>query len=161
MLSLLLAYSVVITLCSFLCSFKGFPCGLAGKESACSVEDLGSIPVLGRSPGEGEGYPLQYSGLGNFMDCIGYGVTKSRTWLSDFHLRKTLNKFNFFIFLYLICLDFKTCLSLSICNAFILSLAWRNFFFKSLDSSGIEPWKLWRVIFLIKAFWFHWNLYLK
>ena len=38
-----------------------FPCGLAGKESTCNVGDLGLIPRLGRSPGEGEGYPLQYS----------------------------------------------------------------------------------------------------
>ena len=41
----------------------GFPCGSAGKESACNAEDLGSIPGLGRSPEEGNGYPLQYSGL--------------------------------------------------------------------------------------------------
>ena len=43
-------------------------CGSAGKESACNVGDLGSIPGLGRSPGEGKGYPLQYSGLENSMD---------------------------------------------------------------------------------------------
>ena len=43
----------------------GFPCGSAGKESACNVGDLGLIPGLGRSPGEGKGYPLQYSGLEN------------------------------------------------------------------------------------------------
>ena len=48
--------------------FLGFPCGSAGKESACSVGDLGSIPGLGRSPGEGKGYPLQYSGLENTME---------------------------------------------------------------------------------------------
>ena len=42
-----------------------FPCGSAGKESACNVGDLGSVPGLGRSPGEGKGYPLQYSGLEN------------------------------------------------------------------------------------------------
>ena len=48
----------------------GFPCGSAGNESACNVGDLGSIPGLGRSPGEGKGYPLQYSGLENSMDCI-------------------------------------------------------------------------------------------
>ena len=47
---------------------KGFPCGSVGKESTCSVGDLGSIPGLGRSPGEGKGYPLQYSGLENSMD---------------------------------------------------------------------------------------------
>ena len=63
----------------------GFPCGSAGKESACNEGDLGSIPGLGRSPGEGKGYPLQYSGLENSMDCIVHGVTKSRTQLSDFH----------------------------------------------------------------------------
>ena len=44
--------------------------GSAGKESACNVGDLGSIPRLGRSPGEAKGYPLQYSGLENSMDCI-------------------------------------------------------------------------------------------
>ena len=63
----------------------GFPGGSTGKESACNAGDLGSIPGLGRSPGEGKGYPLQYSGLEDSMDCIVYGVTKSRTRLSDFH----------------------------------------------------------------------------
>ena len=63
----------------------GFPCGSAGKESTCNVEDLGSIPGLGRSPGEGKVYPLQYSGLENSMDCIVHGATNSRTRLSDFH----------------------------------------------------------------------------
>ena len=46
-----------------------FPGGSAGKESACNAGDLGSNPGLGRSPGEGKGYPLQYSGLENSMDC--------------------------------------------------------------------------------------------
>ena len=59
--------------------------GSAGKESAYNVGDLGSTPGLGRSPGEGNVYPLQYSGLENSTDCIVHGVTKSRTWLSDFH----------------------------------------------------------------------------
>ena len=68
----------------WLLSTRGFAYRSAGKESACNVEDLGSIPGLGRSPGEGKGYPLQYSGL-NSMDCIVHGVTKSRTWLSNFH----------------------------------------------------------------------------
>ena len=45
----------------------GFPCGSAGKESAYNVGNMGSIPGLGRSPGEGKGYPLQYSGLENSM----------------------------------------------------------------------------------------------
>ena len=65
--------------------FLGFPDGSAGKESAYNVGDLGSIPGFGRSPGEGRGYPLQYSGLENSMDCIVHGVTKSQTQLSDFH----------------------------------------------------------------------------
>ena len=70
-------------------------CGSTGKESTCNAGDLGSIPGLGRSPGEGKGYPLQYSGLENSMengiemensmDCVLLGVTKSQTQLSDFH----------------------------------------------------------------------------
>ena len=65
--------------------FLGFPCGSAGKESAYNVGDLGLIPGLGRSPGEGKGYPLQYSGLENSMDCIVHGVAKSQTGLSYSH----------------------------------------------------------------------------
>ena len=57
------------------CSILGFPCGSADKESACNVGDLGSIPGLGGSPGEGKGYPLQYSGLENSMEV--HGVTES------------------------------------------------------------------------------------
>ena len=62
----------------------GFPCGSAGKESACNVGDLGLIPGLGRSPGEGNGYPLQYSGLENSMDrgtwrVLVHGLAKSQT----------------------------------------------------------------------------------
>ena len=59
--------------------------GSAGKEFACNVGDLGSIPVLGRSPGEGKGYPFQYSGLKNSMDYTVHGITKSQTRLSKFH----------------------------------------------------------------------------
>ena len=65
----------------------GFPCGSAGKESSCNAgaTDVGSIPGLGRSPGEGKGYPLQYSGLENSMSCIVHVVAKSQTYLSKFH----------------------------------------------------------------------------
>ena len=70
--------------------FLGFPCGSAGKESARNADSIpelnsikfssmGSIPGVGRSPGGGKGYPLQYSGLENSMDYIVHGVTKSRT----------------------------------------------------------------------------------
>ena len=61
------------------------PWWLSCKEYACNARDLSSIPGLGRSPGEGNIYPLQYSGLENFIDCIGHGVPKSRTYLSNFH----------------------------------------------------------------------------
>ena len=63
----------------------GFPGSSAGTESACDAGDLGSIPGLGRSPGEGKGFPLQSSGLENSMDCIVHGGAKSRTRLSAFH----------------------------------------------------------------------------
>ena len=59
--------------------FLGFPGGSAGKESACNEEDSGSIYGLGRSPGEGIGYPLQYSGLENSTDCIVHRVAKRWT----------------------------------------------------------------------------------
>ena len=67
----------------------GFPCGSEVKASACNVGDVGLIPGLGRSPGEGNGNPLQYSCLENPMDrgawwATVHGVAKSRTQLSDF-----------------------------------------------------------------------------
>ena len=60
-----------------------FPGGSDGKASACSAGDPASIPGLGRSPGEGKGCPLQYSGLENFMDCIIYSikVKKKRSYI--------------------------------------------------------------------------------
>ena len=61
------------------CFRVSFPCGSASKESACNAGDLGSIPGLGRSPGEGKGYPLQYSVLENSMDYTLHGVAKSQT----------------------------------------------------------------------------------
>ena len=96
--------SVGLTLCIFTgftsqgpFGLSSFPCGSAGKESACNAGDPGLIPGLGRSPGEGKGYPLQYSGLENSMDCID-GVTKGQTQLSDFHfhfLPKMKRKYTF------------------------------------------------------------------
>ena len=68
----------------------GFPGGLAGKESSCNTTDLGSNPGLGRSPGEGNCYPLQYSGLENSMDCIDHGVSKSWKGLNNFHFHSQL-----------------------------------------------------------------------
>ena len=70
--------------------FLGFPGGSAGKESTYSAGDLGLTPGLGRSPGEGKGYPLPYSDLENSMDCIFHGIGKSWTQLSDFHFHSNL-----------------------------------------------------------------------
>ena len=67
--------------------FVGFSGGSDSKESACNEGDLGLIPGLGRTPGEGKDYPLQYSGLENSMHCIVHGITKSRTQLSNFHFQ--------------------------------------------------------------------------
>jgi len=67
-------------------------CGLAGKESACNVGDLGLIPGLGRSPGEGKGYPFQYSGLENLMDYTVHVVSNIRTLLSNFHFTSFICK---------------------------------------------------------------------
>ena len=70
--------------------FLDFPGGSDGKDSACNLGDLDSVSRLGRSPGEGKSYPLQYSFLENSMDrgdwqTTVHGVAKSRTRLSDFH----------------------------------------------------------------------------
>ena len=72
-----------------------------GKEPACKVGDLGSVPGLGRSPGEGKGYPLQYSGLENSMDCKVHWVKES-----DMTERLSLSLFKLFLNV-LICLPFK------------------------------------------------------
>ena len=70
--------------------FKGgFPDGSIGKEYACNAGDPGSIPGLGRSAGEGVGYPLQHSSLENSMDSIVYEVAKNWTQLGDFHSHST------------------------------------------------------------------------
>ena len=80
---------MVVTLDSNLKSpVVSFPGGSAGKESTCNAGDLGLIPGLERSPGEGKGSPLQYSGLENSMDCIVHRVAKRRTQLSDFHTHR-------------------------------------------------------------------------
>ena len=64
------------------------PDSSVGKESLCNAGDLSSIPGLGRSPGEGKGYPLQYSCLENSMDSVVHGVAKSWTRLSNFHFHQ-------------------------------------------------------------------------
>ena len=64
--------------------------GSDSKASDCNAGDLGLVPGLGRSPGEGKGYPFQYSGLENSMECIVYGVAKCWTRLNDFHITSLL-----------------------------------------------------------------------
>ena len=82
-------YSRTVSLLPLVLHTLGFPGGSAGEESACNVGDLASIPGLRIYPGEGNSHPFQYSGLENSMDCIVYGVTKSRTQLSEFHFHFT------------------------------------------------------------------------
>ena len=71
---------------------QGFPGSPAGKELACNAGDLGSISGLGSFPGEGNGYPLQYSGLENSVDRVVRGVAKSQTRLSGFHFYYVLKE---------------------------------------------------------------------
>ena len=84
---------VILKLIIYKIELATFPCGSAGEESTCNAEDLGSIPGLGRFPGEGKGYPLQYSGPEDSMDCVVHGVTKSLTRLSDFHFHLPLKMY--------------------------------------------------------------------
>ena len=88
---------------------KGFPCGSDGKESAGNAGDLGSIPGSGRSPGERNGYPLQYSCLENSMErgawkATVHGAAKSLTWLSTQFIIYLAEFFLSFGILYLPCM---------------------------------------------------------
>ena len=98
--------------------FLGFPCGSAGKESTYSAGDLGLIPGLGRTSGKGKGYPLQYSGLENLMDCRVHGVAKSQTQLSNFH----------FHFIYSIHIYIDTCSNFFLCSLYYYNNCHQNFF---------------------------------
>ena len=91
---------------------------LSLKESASNTGDLGSIPGLGRSPGEGKGCPLQCSGLENSMDCIVHGVAKSQTRLSNF--------------------NFHTCLGAQ--GAFLPCFCW-------LQKQNLFGWEIWEAAY--------------
>ena len=94
---------------------KSFPGSSAGKDSTCDAGDPGSIPGLGKFTGEGIGYPLQYSGLENSMDCIVHRVAKSRSQLSDFHFHSPSAEFLTCLASrrgMSICLSIHTCLGL-------------------------------------------------
>ena len=93
-------------------------CGSVGKESTCNTGDLSLIPVLGGSPRKGKGYPLQYSGLENSLDCIVHGVTMSQTQLNDFH-------FHFCLLIFIIAFpyySFSVCKVSSDISCFILDI---------------------------------------
>ena len=87
-------------------SILGLPLWPAGKEPTCNVGDLGSIPRLGKSPGEGKDYPLHYSGLENSLDWRVHGVTKSQTQLRDFHFH-VLQKVGWTVLAEVKCIPFK------------------------------------------------------
>ena len=70
----------IFTIAMYIQSPIDFTGGSDGKESACNAEDPGSIPGLGRSPGEGDGYPLQYSCLENSMDGGTWLATVTKSW---------------------------------------------------------------------------------
>ena len=104
------AFFIFILLRICWASYTCIPDSSVGKESACNARDPSSIPGLGRSTGEGIGYPLQYSGLENSIDCIVHGVTKSQTWLSNFHFISVIyvfyqisGSFSHYFFKYFFC----------------------------------------------------------
>ena len=72
--------------------FLGFPCGSAGKESACNAGDLGSIPGLGRSPGEEIGYPLQYSWASLVAQLVKDLPAMQKTWVRSLGWEEPLEK---------------------------------------------------------------------
>ena len=76
-----------LSLTHSLVAYSGFPDSSVGTESTCNAGDQSLIPGLGRSPGEGKGYPLQHSGLENSMNSIVHGTLKSWTQLSNFHFQ--------------------------------------------------------------------------
>ena len=112
-----------------------FPVGSDGKESSFNVGDLGSIPGSGRSPGEGNGNPLQYSCLENSMDREAWwvpvhGVTKSLTWLSNWHfhfwVKLYFMKWNQLIYIIIFYSFFKKLFKLGLFSCFVQSAKQRK-----------------------------------
>ena len=104
--------------------FLGFPCGSAGKESTCNAGDLGSNPWVGKIPWRRERLPTPLFRPGEFHGLCSPWVTKSRTWLSDFHFHTLCRFLTYQIFNYMI---------LSVVNISHNGMkpSWRNFFFKA------------------------------
>ena len=107
-----------------------FPGGSDGKESACNAGDLGSIPELGRSPGEGRGFPLQYSGLE--IHYTVHGVAKRQTWLSNY-LKKEKTKT--FKIQYIRCAVFHS-FGLSVISLMVPHFWWSWTFFPSKKTTA-------------------------
>ena len=136
----------------------GFPCGTAGKESACHAEDLGLIPGLGGSPGEGKGCPLQYSGLENSRDCIVHGVAKRWTQLSDFHYSLFINIDNIHVismkyrYLLNICIQIlnikaikNPCSDTYVCLLYFTRSLYHTSFLTLLSSPNSVAWRLFNI----------------
>ena len=101
---ILLSKHKMLTHLVFFHVLEGFPCGSAGKESACNARDLGSIPGLGRSLGNEKGYPLQYYGLENSMNYSPWGHKESDT-TERLSLSLSCFRDSYFLFTYMINLD--------------------------------------------------------
>ena len=108
--------------------FLGFPCDSAGKEPSCNAGDLGLIPCLGRYPGEGKGYPLQYSGLENSMNCIVHRVAKSRTRSKDFHSLIHVSKRSYLDFCIPNCRKWKFHVLILLVLYLFIYFSWRTVF---------------------------------
>ena len=116
----------------------GFPCGSAGKESICNAGDLGLIPGMGRAPGERKGYPLQYSGLENFMDSPWVPKRVGHDWVTfTFHFH-FLFSFAFHFFSQLFVRPPQTTI-LPFCISF--SWGWFWAWTVRVDSAELKPGK--------------------
>ena len=127
---------------------SGFPGDSAGKEFACKVGDLNLIPGVERSPREGNGYPLRYSGLENSMDCIVHRVTKSRTRLSSFHFHLGSKPFICLLYIFywvspFICLCFYFC----VCHRYTDNCSMKHFMMTAFT------WQNLCQIILTTVFW--------
>ena len=146
--------------------FLGFPCGLAGKEYTCNAGDLGLIPGLGRSPGEGKGYPLQYSRLENSMDYTAHVVTMSRTLIQI--LKFTMNTFcqlTYFQTIHILCFKiyyhkaiFKQVLKIEMysCGHLFNNYLFVHSFFQCFSLFFFPFINLCRVLSMLIVFLLHW-----
>ena len=117
----------------------GFLGGSAGEESACNVGDLDSTPGLGRSPGEGNSYLLQYSGLENSVDSVVQGVTKSQTRLSNVHFQPSRNKTVSLSIWFYIKSDFERTHEATFCLLFSFSDEKNEFILMFYMKLGVVP----------------------